>query len=326
MKNTKKNLLATLADENYIEQAKQLFSSVYWNAGWKGDYMLLAYKIPQKELKWFRDKGILVKKCKLFFGKKIGKFSPVVLGKFYLFTAEFKKWNNIVYLDADIIVRALLDEITKIKGFSAVQDITPLSRIKGQFKSIKLNEKLFSKIKNDYNLKKPAFNAGVLAFSTDIIKKGDFSKLKNLFNLYINFDFPEQSALNLLFYKKWKKLPRVYNIYPHLINPKKVKGIILHFTGDYKPWFPKNYFYKEWKYNLDRAELIDLNKIQNLNKKWTKKEIKRCSLYLKKMYILYYIDKFIGLVGIFLKNNFPGLYFKLKKIKKRFKLDFGIPR
>jgi len=28
----KKNVLITLADENYIDQAKQLFSSVYWNA------------------------------------------------------------------------------------------------------------------------------------------------------------------------------------------------------------------------------------------------------------------------------------------------------
>ena len=53
---TKKNLLVTLAGKNYIKQAKQLFSSVYWNAGWKGDYMLLSYKIPEKELKWFKKK------------------------------------------------------------------------------------------------------------------------------------------------------------------------------------------------------------------------------------------------------------------------------
>ena len=60
----KKDLLVTLADENFLDQAKQLFSSVYWNAGWKGDYMLLAHEIPESKLKWFRDKGILVKKCK----------------------------------------------------------------------------------------------------------------------------------------------------------------------------------------------------------------------------------------------------------------------
>ena len=46
----KKNLLVTLADENYIDRAKQLFSSVYFNAGWKGDYMLLAHEIPEEKL------------------------------------------------------------------------------------------------------------------------------------------------------------------------------------------------------------------------------------------------------------------------------------
>ena len=60
----KKDLLVTLADSNYVDQAKQLFSSVYWNAGWRGDYMLLAYNIAERDLKWFRDKGILVKECK----------------------------------------------------------------------------------------------------------------------------------------------------------------------------------------------------------------------------------------------------------------------
>jgi len=39
----KKSVLVTLADENYIYQAKQLFSSVYFNVGWRGDYMLLAH-------------------------------------------------------------------------------------------------------------------------------------------------------------------------------------------------------------------------------------------------------------------------------------------
>ena len=52
----KKDLLVTLADRNYINQVKQLFSSVYWNAGWKGDYMLLTHEIPEKDLKWFRTK------------------------------------------------------------------------------------------------------------------------------------------------------------------------------------------------------------------------------------------------------------------------------
>ena len=90
----KKNLLVTLADENYLERAKQLFSSVYWNAGWKGDYMLLAHEVPEEKLKWFRDKGILVKKCKAIYNKEIVGWPTMVLSKFYLFTPYFKRWKK----------------------------------------------------------------------------------------------------------------------------------------------------------------------------------------------------------------------------------------
>lgn len=41
-------LLVTLADSSYLDQATQLFSSVYHNAGWRGDYMLLAHEIPER--------------------------------------------------------------------------------------------------------------------------------------------------------------------------------------------------------------------------------------------------------------------------------------
>jgi len=47
----KKHLLVTLANENYINQAKQLFSSAYFNGGWDGDYLLLAHEIPENKLK-----------------------------------------------------------------------------------------------------------------------------------------------------------------------------------------------------------------------------------------------------------------------------------
>src|ERR1035437_2558156 len=121
-----KHLLVALADINCIDQVKQLFSSVYFNAGWKGDYMLMAHDIPEEELLWFRNKGILVKKCKpLHHGKASGieyaeinpleqkerielrkryRDAPVLLNKFELFTPEFKTWDIVLYIVCDIIV------------------------------------------------------------------------------------------------------------------------------------------------------------------------------------------------------------------------------
>ena len=121
---TKKNLLVTIADEGYVDAAKQVFSGAYFNAGWKGDYMLLSYKIPEEKLKWFRDKGIIVKKCEpLVDEKKFGRWFSAALSRLYLFKTEFKKWNKIVYIDGDMIIRASLDDLLKINGFAAVDGI-----------------------------------------------------------------------------------------------------------------------------------------------------------------------------------------------------------
>ncbi|HZL42655.1 MAG TPA: hypothetical protein VFD66_05190, partial [Verrucomicrobiae bacterium] len=62
----------TLADRNFLPQAKQLFSSVYWNAGWAGDYMLLAHEVPEDQLQWFQDKGILIRNVKPLFAREFG--------------------------------------------------------------------------------------------------------------------------------------------------------------------------------------------------------------------------------------------------------------
>ena len=336
---TKRNLLVTLADKNYVEQAKQLFSSVYFNAGWKGDYMLLSYKIPGKKLKWFKDKEILIKK-RSFSSKNLGlgKWPPVIFNKLYLFTPEFKKWQNIIFLDVDIIVRASLDELTKIKGFAAVGGWHHLSKLFLGPLSIrirKIDKNILNKLKKNYNLRESTFKSSVMAFETDIIRKDTFSKLKKLLQAYEKIIYGDEPIVNLLFYKKWIKLPLIYNIHPYYfiklnnLRPSKIKGIILHFPK-YKPWLPKSPFYKEWKNNLDKAELIDLKKIPPVREKWTKEDIERYCKYLRKRHILYYhkhviwkisifIDKCFGLIGIFLKNNFPKLYFKLKKLKKKLK-------
>ena len=97
------------------------------------------------------------------------------------------------------------------------------------------------------------------------------------------------------FYKKWTKLPLPYNIrlkdvcwYYH-IKPEKTKAIILHFLGEKeknKPWFPGNHFYPEWRYNLERANLIDLSKIPPPHKIWDTEEIKSYSRYLNRRRII----------------------------------------
>lgn len=336
----KQNLLITLADINYIQQAKQLFSSVYWNAGWKGDYMLLAHKIPEQELKWFRDKGILIKECMPLNDTVVGRnYNPVVLDKLYIFSTEFKKWSNVIFIDSDIIVRGPLDRLLKIKGFGAIDSTLKLA---DQFSS-KINQ--HSEIEKKVNLNKKSFNAGVMAFSTNIIQEFTLKKLTGLYEEYKNdIFFPEEAILNLFFYKKWIKLSRVFDLYVpvlmiHKFTHDKIKALALHFIrisgyDNLKPWDPENSFYNEWTSNLKKAELIDLSKIQEA-KKWTSLNFHYYTLFydLYFLYIFHFFkpvqciknalifivhlpDKMIGLVGILIKRLSPGLYFKIRSILK----------
>ncbi|MBW3019669.1 hypothetical protein KY334_00060 [Candidatus Woesearchaeota archaeon] len=309
----KKNLLVTLANEKYLEQAKQLFSSVYFNAGWKGDYMLLAHNIPEEKLKWFRDKGILIKECKPLVDGDFGMMNGVVTSKFYLFTPEFKKWDTIIYLDGDIIVWGSLDKLTKEKGFSASSDMSNM-RLRQHFvkKSNPTPEehKLIERLRQNYDLSVQGFNSGVMVFNTKIINDNSFDILLKLSKEYEGKN-GDQRVFNLFFYKKWKKLPSVYNFLvfggknQSQIKPKNVKVIVQHFLCDERPWEKMNYFHEEWKKNLERAENIDLNRIPK-GKKWS---------HLKIFLYSSYID-----LKKFRYTKFPRKYPKIFKFMKIIKI------
>ncbi len=351
---TKRNLIVTLADRNFIPQAKQLFSSVYWNAGWDGDYMLLAHEIPEEELTWFRNKGILIKKCTPLRNHKIGKgHDPVILDKFYLFTTDFKKWEHVVFLDSDIIVKGSLNNVIKIKGFGAVNATINLGR---QFSPGNI---LYDEIKRDYNIRRRSFNTGIMSFSTDIIDDNLFDKLTGLYTKFESIAFFDESILNLYYYKKWVKIPRVFNnLYIsffifHNLKFDKIRSVVFHFMGTYangkyldasKPWDPGNPFYKEWLTNLERAEQMDLNIIQDAAV-WGDLKIKYHSFLVNTLawvqlailltkhskfrykiegffryqipgFFIYLIntpERLIGKTGEQLKKYFPGIYKKLKR-------------
>lgn len=305
-----KSLLVTLADKNYINHAKQLFSSVYHNAGWKGDYMLLAHEVPEEDLVWFREKGILVKKCEpLHIGGLSGTYPPVVLNKFYLFTPEFKQWDNVVFLDPDIIVRYSLDGLARVDGFHTNVDSTFLGVLKNQFDLNDVTDPVVRRFKDAFKLNAPALNTGVMAYSTDIIGENTFAEIVKCARTYEKIcTYAEQSILSLFFYKKWKKLDILYNVYiPVVINrycmlPRFVDGFVLHFCGQDKPWDPHSFFYLEWKANLDRADEINLDN-GSIGQTESFGRIKRITqkfyYYISKTLFeaYYFVDRQIGRVG-----------------------------
>ncbi len=304
----KRNLLVTLADKNYILQARQLFSSVYWNAGWDGDYMLMAHDVAEEDLQWFRNKGFLIKECKNLYHGKMGyrEYSTSVLDKFYLFTEEFKKWEHVVFLDGDMIVRANIDRLTRTNSFSSPK--TCKDYFKYYFAKSEGPE--LAMLEKEYNLKRPAFNSGVMCYNTQIIKDHTFDDLLAVFYKYANICESDDAILNLYFYRQWTKIPMVFNVLVHNFGLKNYNNaIILHFNKpanfrdkNLRPWEEGNHYYNEWKANLDKAELMDLQKVQ-AGKKWGFFKINYYSLLLNLwIYLNIIIQKLQGFYHDFFKN------------------------
>lgn len=326
----KKDVIVTLADSNYLQQAKQLFSSVYWNAGWKGDYLLLAHDVPDEELKWFKEKGILTFNCAPLFDDLIGMgYNPVILDKLYLFSTYFKQWKTIVYLDSDVIIKGSLNKILNVKKFSAADATIKLGN---QFYNSNV---LFDEIKIKYNLKVKSFNTGIFVFPTILIKENTFEELINLFKRYRKIaKCNEETILNLYFYKNWLLLPGVYNYFVSVQMAedrkfKRMKAIVYHFLkvighDEYRPWHCENFYYKEWNKNLENAEKIDLSK-PNEMKSWCSLKIVYYSFIIKYIKITGYnlqkalknishcLNQKMGNLGLFIKGKNEKLYNKLKK-------------
>jgi lipopolysaccharide biosynthesis glycosyltransferase len=324
----RKNLLVTAVDKNYINQAKQLFSSVYWNAGWDGDYMLLAHEIPEKDLKWFRDKGILVKSIKSSVNFHNGDLPLVIYLRYNLFKEEFKKWEKIIFLDSDIIVRGSINELKKVNYFGAIEDNLNFGE---HFLTEKpANEALIKKIKKKYKFRSPGFNAGVLIINTGVMENKTPEKLIALTEKYKKISrLDDQTILNIFFYKKWESLPPRYNLnmiqsryrYENELLFNKTIPIILHFYGKHKPWLKSSKFYREWNENFKKADLIDLSKVQEpaINEQQIiLNDIKlnnlKKYLFIHKWYkhFLLILDRNIGRAGILIKSIFPRLYWLLK--------------
>lgn len=299
----------------------------------------MAHDIPEKDLVWFRDKGILVKKCSpIHNGKESGinyppidsslpedtkfhmnrfKNLPVILNKFELFTPEFKKWDTVLYLDCDIIVRYSLEELTKVSGFAAVLD-DPSPRLINQFLMTAWSGPLFKELEGAFDVGSPAFNSGVMAFSTDIIEENSFKELCNLFQKYHTICnlYGEQPILNLYFSERWKRLSCAYNFAGYAmqylgVSLKLNDAIVFHLYGNNKPWLPGSSFNTEWKNNLQKAEEINLNDRHIDGNIFTITKMVRITDIFYKIDRL--IDVKIGLMGIFLKKYYPSLYWLLKK-------------
>lgn len=170
---------------------------------------------------------------------------------FRYFIPQFVEENRAIYLDSDVIVRGSLDAL-----FS--EDL-------GDFPMAAVEDDLTS----------DSFNSGVMLIDVDVWRtEGVTEKLFELTNQFHESSFGDQGILNILFQKRWKKLPQKYNFMvgmdtvarnyqivswyqDSLVAEKEAR--IIHYTGE-KPWYGINLnrFRNEWwfYYGLEWSDIV----------------------------------------------------------------------
>ena len=256
------NVVVLVASGDYLEYAKQVFSSLYFNAKWDEDVVLITN--TTSNMAWFKKRGIKIFNKPLF---KINKFisNPKIklndkhYLKYYLFHDYFKKWETVIYMDCDVIVRGDIEYLKNKKEFFAVRDylMSFNPTVRNQF--FKKNE-LFMELEKNYDLEGRGFNSGVMVFNPKSI---DIRLLRDLV-IFTSKYFPilryyDQSAFNI-FIRNFKELPWSYNYcssrrYKNSLNP----GVIQHYIT-IKPWNKNSSSYQEWKFNYDNANQINFSK------------------------------------------------------------------
>jgi lipopolysaccharide biosynthesis glycosyltransferase len=279
--NHSKNLVVTLGNKPYLDQVKQLFSSLYFNAEWKGDCMLLCDRsLNAEDTDWFNKRGIRVRPYDPLLPEKIGISHQIAWLKLNIFTPAFREWENIIFLDGDIIVRAPLDELLNLDGLNAVRVMNgERSDLMGQFHNY--DENRLKMLTSQFDCPGPALNAGVLAFKSTLIKDDMLENFKKIAYEYKDVIFiSEETVLNMYFHKKWNELPAVFNICPNWeiglrgCKPEDLKGRVLHCYStlffrqrNRKFWSPGNPLFPEWKANLDKSDEVDFSDAAKTSRK-----------------------------------------------------------
>ena len=139
-----------------------------------------------------------------------------------------------------------------------------------------------AELRQRYDLRREAFNTGLMAFGTDVIRDDTLAELQQLYlryeGLHANAD---QGVLNLYFYERWRRVPDFYAALRHVparhffVPKHEFRTIGRHFVGHPRVWHEENPWHPEWKRSLARFDSIDASRPQPPARVWSDGEIHR---------------------------------------------------
>ena len=260
-----RSVIATIATESYLDMAKQLFSSAYFDGAWDGDFLLINFgAIKNEKLAWFMQRGIYVLPAEII-DQEVPFAKQILLSKISIFRNDLcQRWDKIILLDSDMIVRAPIRSLRSVQKIGAVQGIAkPLNKHKIYRPTRKdpiFLRKKYEKLKKIADLNAPSVNGGLYVLDTSWIGPHTYDNIKAHYQEFCEFLVSDERLIGTFFGRNIELLPLHYNTYVKayfLHSPANEMGTILHFLDQKKrPWEKSHPFYDVWKKNFDRAEFL----------------------------------------------------------------------
>jgi len=200
-----KKILVLVADKNYMQHVKYLFTNIVSEGKWDGDLCLIYNGEEDEPINEFLNTDIIIIKKKI---------NNPYYAKLYLFSEFFKKWDVLMYMDCDFVIFDSLNDLP-IPNNEILMDQEPFyihqyfcqGEDEGQ-RQVKLME---LRAKN-LNIDVLGYNSGFMYIDTKIISSNTESELfnfKNELQTYNNHTNPsggDQPIINLFFLDKIKKI------------------------------------------------------------------------------------------------------------------------
>ncbi len=246
-----KQVIILVSDDNYVNHVKSVINNCIEQGNYTGEFAVIC-PVNSDAAATFKGYGFNVLEVE----------SNGFLQKFSVFDKYFKQWDEVLYLDCDIVV---LDDLQRL--FDLLKrddkviwcDTEDCTTLESMWRDTKKHEhpEVYEYIKTEYpHINKQTFNSAFLLFKPSII--GD-NVPQQLMDIQDKVELAnrqseggtDQQILNMLLWNNMKKIPDKLVCFWGLAEPendvdseyrqfkKGDKAVAIHFSRWYSQWIEK---------------------------------------------------------------------------------------
>ncbi|TVQ78313.1 MAG: hypothetical protein EA358_05235 [Flavobacteriales bacterium] len=269
------NALVFLANEQYAPYVKQMVYSARSHGCWSEDIVLLAWDLA--DASWFERRGVFVIPVgadDFQFGD-LPSSSAVYFAKIILFHPKFSRWDKLIYLDVDMIIRKDIRHLLTYENFAAADDCFRYPVIHQMApRNSDWSQAAINGIMTSRELWAVSFNSGMMVIPKKMLSQELFADLcRQTAAYWRECAYYDQGVLNMVLNSQRDRVPYVYNDYyfsEHFNRRGLLRrlsdrhAVILHIIHPTKPWDPRNPYHAEWSARMNKSEATETYQVDGV--------------------------------------------------------------